>query len=336
MKRALIIFLMCCAPIFTFASSIFYDSFEYANNDLTVPTGWTCDDQSWLCGHFDKDHNRTAHSGEWYAFTNANDSWMFVPVYMSTQLKYRLSCWAISDGSYNLEFWAGTEASSGSMSQLLVSTMISSGVYENVSAYIEEIASEHQYIGIHTIAAEGAYHLTIDDINVDMVNKYEFVADPSESYTTLYPGERTVYSFNVINIGYEPINVILFPSQEYFTDILFTIDGSVGTTFHLEPNESQKVVTEATLRPTVVPGTECFLDILLDLDCSCATAMTTLWVTVMDPDGIDEQAIEQGAQQVEIFDLTGKKVDPAHLKAGIYIERILSEKGISTRKIVKK
>ena len=336
MKKTLIILLMCFAPVLTFASSILYDSFEYANHDLTVPVGWTCDDQSWLCGHFDKDHNRTAHSGEWYAFTNASDSWMFIPVYMSTQLKYRLSCWAISDGSYNLEFWAGTEASPDSMSQLLINTMISSGVYENVSAYIEEIASEYQYIGIHAIAAEGAYHLTIDDINVDLVNKYEFITDPSITYTSLYPGEQVSFRFNVTNLGYEPIDVIFFPSYELFTDIHLTLEGNTCTTFHLEPDETKLVTTEATLRPTAVPGTECFLDILLDLDCSCATAMATLWVTVINPDDIEEQAFEQGAQQVEVFDLTGKKVDPAHLKAGIYIERTLSEKGVSTRKIVKK
>lgn len=336
MKKTLIVLLMCFAPVFTFASSVFYDSFEYANHDLTVPMGWTCEDQSWLCGYMDKDHNRTAHSGNWYAFTNADDAWMFMPMWMSSQLKYRFSSWVISDGSYELEFWAGNEDNVGHMSQHLFTVTVSGGQYEYFSEYIETITTDFQYFGIHAIAAEGAYHLTIDDVNVDMVNKYEFITTPSTAYTSLYPGEQVTFRFDVTNLGYEPIDVIFFPSHEYFTDIHFTVEGNLCTTFHLEPNETKQVITEATLLSSVIPGTTCFLDILLDLDCSCATAMTTLWVTVMDPDGISEQEEANSVQQVELYDLTGKKVDPAHLKAGIYLERTTSGKGITTRKIVKK
>ena len=336
MKKILLAFFAILITTFATASSIFYDSFEYANHDMTIPTGWTCNDQSWLCGHLDKDHNRTAHSGEWYAFTNADESWMFMPMWMSSQLKYRFSSWVISDGTYELEFWAGTEDNVEHMSQHLFTITVSGGQYEYFSEYIETITADFEYFGIHAMASEGAYHLTIDEINVDMVNKYEFITDPTSAYASLYPGERVSFRFNVTNLGYEPIDVIFFPSHEYFTDIQFTVEGNLCTTFHLEPNETKTVTTDATLLPTVAPGTTCFLDILLDLDCSCATAMTTLWVTVMNTDGLDEHGNGDNVQQVEVFDLTGKKVDPSHLKSGVYIERTISEKGITTRKIVKK
>ena len=336
MRKILFILLYSLAPAFSFASSIFWESFEYANNDMTAPIGWTCEDDSWLCGHLDKDHNRTAHSGDWYAFTNADDSWMFMPLWISSQLKYRFSSWVISDGTYELEFWAGTEDNVEHMSQHLFTVTVSGGQYVSFSEYIETINEDFQYFAVHAIASEGAFYLTLDDLNVDMVNKYEFIATPATAEASLYPGEQICFRFDVHNLGYEPIDVIFFPSYEYFTDIHFTVEGTQCTTFHLEPDQTKQVITEATLLPTVLPGTRCFLDILMDLDCSCATAMTTLWVTVMDPDGIDEQAIEQGAQQVEIFDITGKKVDPAHLKAGIYLERTVSEKGVTTRKIVKR
>ena len=336
MKKAILILLACLAPVITFASSVFWESFEYANHDLSVPVGWSCDDESWLCGHFDKDHNRTAHSGDWYAFTNANDSWMFMNFGMSDQLKYRFSSWVISDGTYELEFWAGSEDNAEHMDQLLFSVTVSEGHYEKVSAYIETITANYTFFGIHAIAGEGAYHLTIDDVNVDMVNKYEFIATPSEIETSLYPGEEITFRFDVTDLGYEPIDVIFFPSQGYFTNVRFTVEGTQCTTFHLEPNETKQVITEATLIPTAIPGTRCFLDVFMDLDCSCATAMATLWVNVMDPDGIDEYENETDKEQVELFDLSGKKVNPAHLKAGIYLERTTSEKGVMTRKIVKK
>lgn len=335
MKRLLLILLVCLAPAFAFASSIFYESFEYANHDMTSPIGWTCDDDSWLCGHFDKDHNRTAHSGDWYAFTNANDAWMFMPLWISSQLKYRFSSWVISDGTYELEFWAGTADDVEHMSQHLFTVTVSGGQYASFSEYIETITADFEYFGIHAVAAEGAYYLTIDEVNVDMVNKYEFIATPATAETSLYPGEEVAFRFDVHNLGYEPIDVIFFPSNEYFTDIHFTVEGTQCTTFHLEPDETKQVITEATLLPTVVPGTRCFLDVLMDLDCSCATAMATLWVNVLDPDGIEEQEGFDDIQQVEIYDLTGKKVDAAHLKPGIYLEKTVSTKGISTRKFVK-
>lgn len=335
MKKSLFILLICLAPAFVFASSIFYDGFEYANQDMTVPVGWSCDDQSWLCGYLDKDHNRSPHSGNWYAFTNAEESWMFMPTYFNSQLKYRFSCWAASDGTYELEFWFGNEDNASQMTQLLFTTTVSGGQYENISAYIETVSADYQYFGIHAIASEGAYHLTIDDINVDMVNKYEFITSPNSASTSLYPGEQTSFRFYVQNLGYEPIDVIFSPSQEYFTDIHFTVEGNLCTRFHLEPDETKLVTTEATLRPTVEPGTQCFLDIMLVLDCNCATSMTTLWVTVLNTDGITELENEGEVQQVEWFDLTGKKVDSQHLTPGIYIERSISSKGVTSRKVLK-
>lgn len=333
MKKIPLLLLLFLLPVFTFASSIFWDSFEYANHDMTSPIGWTCEDQSWLCGYLDKDHNRVPHSGDWYAFTNANDSWMFMPLYISSQLKYRFSGWVISDGTYELEFWAGTEDNASHMEQLLFTVTVSGGQYEKASAYIETIAADYAHLGIHAVAAEGAHHLTIDDINVDMVAKYEFSATPSTAYMSLSPGGQAVFRFDVHNLGYEPIDVIFSPSHEYFNDIHFTVEGAQCTTFHLEPDETKQVLTEATLLSTVPVGSTCWLDIMLVLDCNCATSMTTLWVTVVDSDGVAEQDETNGVRQVELFDLTGKKVDASRLKPGIYIERTVSSEGVSSRKV---
>ncbi|MBO6025967.1 MAG: T9SS type A sorting domain-containing protein [Bacteroidales bacterium] len=336
MKKILFTLLVCLMASYSFADSIFMDGFEFSNHDGESPCGWVCDDQSWLCGYLEKDHNRKPHSDNWYAYTDAQESWMFMPIYMNTQLKYRFSCWVISDGAYELEFWAGNEADPAQMSQLLLSASVNSGTYEKVSEYIQQIADNFQYFGIKAVASEGAYRLTIDDINVDMVEKYSFTATPTESHTTLYPGEQAVHKFKIQNTGYEPIDVLLIPIHEFFPEVLFFVDDTQCTTWHIEPDEIVSVTTQATLSPDVLPGTTCWLDIMLELDCSCASAMTTLWVDVMNPQSIAEFEQETDVQQTEVYDLTGKRVDPANLKAGIYIERTITAQGVTTRKFVKR
>ena len=322
MRKTILTLLLCLAVASAYADRIFYDGFEFANHDMTIPIGWNCDDDSWLCGYLDKDHNRTAHTGDWYAFTNADDSWMFMETYFSPDLRYRINYWAISDGNYQVEFWAGNGAAPDQMSQLLFTSNVGSGTYEEFADYIEAITGNYTHFGIHAIASSGAYHLTIDDVNIDMVAKYEFAATPASADTVLYPNTQATYHFNVQNLGYEPIDVIMNPSYEYFTDIHFTVEGSVCTTFHLEPQQIKQVTATATLLPSIQPGALCWLDINMVLACDCATAMTTLWVTVLDPTGIEELEYEDSQRPVEIYDLTGRKVDPARLKPGvIYIDR---------------
>ena len=119
MKKSLLTLLLCLSVSFAFADSILFEGFEYANQDMTSPIGWNCDDNSWLCGYLDKDHNRAPHSGNWYAFTDADDSWMFMELFFSYQLKYRFNFWAISDGEYDVEVWTGSGPSPEQMTQLL-------------------------------------------------------------------------------------------------------------------------------------------------------------------------------------------------------------------------
>ena len=363
MKQLTLTFLALLLALNSFADNIFMESFEYANHDNEPPIGWICEDQSWLCGYQDKDHNRSPHTGNWYAYTDAEESWMFMPLFFSSELKYRYSFWTVSDGTYEVEFWLGNEANTAQMEQQLFSTTVSQGEYDKVSVYIESIAANYQYFGIHAIAHEGAYHLTIDDVYVDMVGKYDFSATPSNADTVLYPNSQAIHHFDVQNLGYEPIDVILSPSHEYFTDIHFYVDGSQCTVFHLEPDETKAVTAEATLIPAMQVGATCWLDIMLVLDCNCATSMTTLWVTVIEPAGIAEHKDSfslfpnpatdnilinrSGLQQVYITDVTGKRVvnrstdqdelllDVSQLKSGIYFVTTISAKGSETQKIVK-
>lgn len=335
MKRLFFVLIAILCSSVAMADSILFESFEYANHDGEPPVGWTCNDNSWVCGYLEKDHNRIAHHGNWYAYTNADESWMFMEFYMNPELKYRFSYWAISDGEYDVEVWAGSAPDVDNMTTMLYTAHVNSGTYEKISEYIDSISDEYQYFGIHAIASSGAYYLTIDEFNVDLVSKYSFVATPTNAYTTMSPGTSTEYTFKVQNTGYESIIVLIFPSSEHFSDFRFFVNGEQCTDFPLEPDEIQHVTAVATLSPSVAIGATCWFDLHLELDCSCASSMTTLWATVVDPTELVEQEIEENVLKVETFDLTGKKVDPANLKAGIYIERTFSDKGVSTKKILK-
>ena len=326
-----------------FAESIFYDSFEFANHDGEIPIGWTCDDDSWLCGYLEKDHNRKPQSGNWYAYTNADESWMFMELYMSTQLKYRFKTWAISDGKYDFEIWAGNSASSEGMSQLMLSATINSGNYFQYTNYVEDILANYQFFGIHAVAHEGAYYLSIDDIEIDMVEKYALQVSPDNIATNLMPGAQAEFHFDFINVGYEPLTVYITPISEYFTDIHLFANGVEGPTFPADPDEIVEISGVATLPADIAEGTLTWIDIMFTLDCGCATAMFTLWATA-GTDSADEfmtyigiypnpsngNITIEGSGTLKITDFTGQAIlikeivekEVVTLKKGLYFVSI--------------
>lgn len=287
MKKFYITLIILLAAHVVRAESIFNESFEYANHDGEIPAGWACDDSSWLCGFQEKDHNRKPHSGSWYAYTNAEEAWMFMPIYFSNLVQYRCSYWAISDGSYDVELWAGTQASEGDMVQLLYTATINSGVYEKFAEYISDINGSYDYLGIRAVAHDGAYHLTIDDINVDMIVQYSFHASPAQFDTILQPGANVNFNCKVTNTGFESLTIYITPHSEYFTDIHFYVNDEMTNQFPIVQDETVPIRGTATLKPDVVPGNSCWFDVMFEIDCGCATAMFTYWATVVS-DGINE------------------------------------------------
>ena len=342
MKKIFFTLIILVTAMVSNASGILTESFEYANHDGEIPLGWTCDDASWLCGYLEKDHNRMAHTGNWYAYTNANDSWMFMPLYHSNQLKYRYSFWGISDGSYEVEIWVGNDSHPESMVQQLFTVTVNTDVYDQFSAYIETLTGNYDYFGIHAVAATGAYHLSIDDIYIEMVEKYAFHAIPSENDTVMHAGAQATFNCKIKNDGYEPLNVIMNPYTEYFTDIHFYIDGQQTNTFSIVQDEVVVINGVATLRPDLTPGTRCWFDIIFTLDCDCATAMFTYWATVV-ADGVEENYATmkiypnpskgnitiEGQGTINIYNILGQEVlkkdvvdkEIVTLKPGIYFVR---------------
>lgn len=361
MKKLFLTFALCLAAIFAFAGSILNEGFEYANHDLEKPIGWTCDDNSWLCGYLDKDHNRIPHSGNWYAFSNAEDAWMFMPLYLLESMRYRFTLWAISDGSFQFEIWAGPSPNPEAMHTQFYSTPFESNQYEKLSAYVETIPAGSVYIGLRAVAGNGASYFTIDDIEVDMVEQYNFTSEPITGDTAMYPGTQGAFHFLVHNTGYDPVDVTTQPSNEFFTNFTCIADGEVGMTFHTEPDETVKVTMLATLRPEIEPGTVSWLDIPMVIPCNCNTSMVTFWVTPLDITQTEENSIvnisvfpnpatdyvtieAEELLQVTLMDLAGKTLssqategrsvhlDISNLKAGVYF---ISAKTRSTSSFLK-
>ena len=361
MKKLSLTLLACLMVTISFAGNLLNEGFEYANHDLEKPVGWVCEDNSWLCGYLEKDHSRIPHTGNWYAFSNAEDSWMYMPMYLLESMRYRFTLWAITDGSFQFEIWAGSAPDPDDMHTQFLSTTIAGGAYEKVSVYVETIPPDCQYFGIRAIAINRDAYLTIDDIEVDMVEQYSFEAEPITGDTAMYPGSQGCFHFLVHNVGYDALDITMHPSNEYFSDFSCYVNGISGMTFPAEPDEIIKVTTYGTLRPEIEPGTVAWLDIQMTIPCNCNTAMVTFWVTPLDPAGISEDnapninvfpnpttdfvTVEaEGLLLVNVIDETGKTIksvpasgnalqlDLTSLKIGTYF---ISAKTRSTSSFVK-
>ena len=352
--------LLCLTIGSASAGNLLNESFEYANHDLESPVGWNCNDNSWLCGYLEKDHNRIPHTGNWYVFNDTEDAWMYMPMYLIPTMRYRFSCWAISDGAYQLEFWAGTSPNPDDMHTQLLSATVASGEYERFTNYVETIPNNCEYIAVHAVGLRGSY-LTIDDIEIDMVEQYQFEAMEISGDTAMYPRTPAVFRFLIHNTGYDPVDVTVHPSEEFFTDFSFYSNGINTTTFPTQPDEFVEVTCHTTLRPEVEPGTVAWLDIHMTIPCNCNTAMVTFWVTPLDITQTEENnalsisiypnpttdfvTIEaEDLQSVMLTDINGKtlssmaakgnsvRLDLSGLKAGVYI---ISAKTRSTSSFVK-
>lgn len=340
------------AATVSYADSVLIEGFEYGNHDGETPVGWEGSNGTWLSGYLEQDHNRTPHTGNWYAYTNGAESWMFMPLFMNSELKYRFSLWAISDGGYQLEIWAGNAANSGAMTQLLLDDIVSSGSYEKFSVYVEHLSSNYQYFGIHAVQSYCSdCILTIDDINIEMVDMYSMDVTPASIETNMAPGTEAMFKFRFINTGYESLTVYITPITEYFTDIHISANGVECTSFPAEPNEIVEISCVATMKPEITTGSLTWIDIRFWLDCGCATTMFTFWATAeMDaveehfsetnvyPNPSDSNVTIEGNGIVTITNILGQVVlqkeildkEIVTLESGVYFIKINN----TTRKVV--
>jgi len=362
MKKTLLTLLVCLMATSAFAGNILVEGFEYGNHDLETPIGWTSDDNAWTCGYLEKDGNRLPHSGNWYAFSNGDDAWMYMPMYMLHEAQYRFTLWAISDGDFQLEIWAGPEARPDAMT-LLSTAAITGDEYQKVSAYVTSIPANCQYFAFRAVRGDRGSYLTVDDVELDMVEQYTFEAEAITGDTTMVPGTQGTFRFRVENTGYDALDVTAHPSNEFFTNISCHCNGTSGLTFHVEPTEVVEVTITATLRPEIAPGTVSWLDVQMTIPCNCNTAMVTFWVTPVDIAAVAENDVNvkvypnpatdfvtieaEGLLNVEIIDLNGRmilrtptnsdffKLDLSPLRSGFYVLQAQTKFGTTSKTLTK-
>ncbi len=291
MKKPVLILVLLVMVATASAETIFYDGFEYGNQDMQVPVGWKSPDSSFVCGHLDKDHNRVPHQGEWYAFANADESWMYIQTDLIEGIHYDFSFWAISDGSFDLEMRYGY-VPQGSLPTpdmmtevLLPSAEINLPDYQKFSVAIESETTFAPYIGIHCTRKEGAWYLSIDDFRIEMMQQYSFMATPITNDTmSVYVGDEAHFRFVVDNMGYDTATLTLSANDQFFTNARFYLNGQQTTRFSIAPGERLRFDAFATMLPELNAHEISWIDIVVHSTHNCQTSMVTFWCYSLVPE----------------------------------------------------
>lgn len=360
MKKLLFILLICFTVCYAYSESIFQDGFEYANTEGEVPVGWTSPENGWICGKFEQDHNCKPHSGNWYIYSQDEESWLFLRADALFGLHYNLSFWAISEGAFQMEICYGNNPNPESMSGWIAEPFeISNDNYQQFCTEYELYENYDLYIGFHAISLGGTA-LCIDDVNIDQMHQYDFVVKSITTDTIdLAYGESANFKFSVFNTGYDQETLVLSSSSEMFCGTQYFINGEAVNRFDIEPNETIVVDVISTLIDQEIPYSYAWLDVIVGSTHNCNTGMASFFVWPIPATNIVEsQSVVKiypnpatetllidvnGFQKAVIFDANGRQIlttkqnqiDIQGLKSGIYHIAIKTEKQTLRQNFVK-
>lgn len=360
MKKALITLLFCLLAKYGFSDVIFQDSFEYGNTVGATPVGWVCNDQGWVSGHMEQGPSCKPRTGDWYAHTQAPDTWIFTSVTFITFIHYQLSLWTISDGAFQMEILFGDAPSPESMDlEIMPLCDINYSAYQEVMAETEVPATRAGYIGIHVVSC-GGETLCIDDILLEQTFQYSFEVKPITTDTlTLDFGETAQFQFTVINTGYDTETLTLRGAQDMFTDTHFFIDEEEVSRFDILPREKKLVEMTTTFIDQELPYPIAWIDVIVASTHNCNTGMVTFYVYPKDPNQIGEHVAAfaiypnptsdfvnidlAGAQSITLLDQNGQivmeseesPIDLRQFPSGIYFMALRAGGQVIVHRIVK-
>jgi hypothetical protein len=279
MKKFLLLISFCFFAVSVFADTIFNDGFEFGNTENLPPVGWISDDGRWTCGHFENDHNRIPHQGDWYIFTDAEDCWLFLSMDLIQSLQYNFSFWVVTDGSFNVEILCGNQALPASMTDTIRSlTTVESGAYEQLSSFFVANSNGPSYIGIHSYGNAGSTYMSIDDVAVDILLEYDFVVEAITGDTSLYLGEEGAFRFSIRNTGFLSERVVISGSNEFLSNPTFFVEGEQVSSLDIEPATTVIVDVTAHLPESTIPNSVIWLDVMVSSTHNCHTGLATFWV----------------------------------------------------------
>lgn len=204
-KTTIILFVIVFYVNTLFAQTIFEETFETGNTNLTAPTGWICDANGWVAGYGVQSHDQYPHSGDWYAsFKYNSNKWMYKQVTLTANETYEFSMWYKTDGrtGFSYEVLWGTTATTDSMKYTIQSlNAVSNSTYQQLIKTFTPAVSGTFYIGIHGISDNNPWYLVVDDIKLRKVNNYNFEINKLSNDAIIFAGSSHDYKVKIKNIG---------------------------------------------------------------------------------------------------------------------------------------
>ena len=235
-----------------FAQVLVDETFENGNTVGQTPVGWI-GDGGWKAGITIPDDNeargRKPHTGDWYMYATYNtDVWIYKEIDVTAGSYYRVSFWYATwhVDHFNLEVKAGANANASAMTVTAVPMMIvDNEEYEQTSGVFQATSSGSFFVGFHSVADNGPWYLSIDDIIIEQTAQYNFAIEQLTADTAVYFGEPAYLRFRLSNTG-EQSDTYQFNSTGNLP-IEFYQNGTQVTQVNLPYNSSVELVAKTTL-----------------------------------------------------------------------------------------
>ena len=252
MKRLFTLMILLLLVGSGFAQVLVNETFENGNTVGQTPVGWI-GDGGWKAGITIPDDNeargRKPHTGDWYMYATYNtDVWIYKEINVTAGNYYRVSFWYATwhVDHFNLEVKAGASANPSAMTVTAVPMMVvDNEEFEQTSGVFQATSSGAFYVGFHSVADNGPWYLSIDDIIIEQTAQYNFNVEQLTADTSVYFGEPAYLRFRLVNSGleadtYQFTNTCNLPIEFYQ-------NGTQVSQVSLSYNGSVELVAKATL-----------------------------------------------------------------------------------------
>ncbi len=235
-----------------FAQVLVNETFENGNTVDQTPVGWI-GDGGWKAGITIPDDNvargRKPHTGDWYMYATYNtDVWIYKEINVTAGNYYRVSFWYATwhVDHFNLEVKAGASANPSAMTVSAVPMMIVDNEdFEQTSGVFQAPSSGTFYVGFHSVADNGPWYLSIDDIIIEQTTQYNFNVEQLTADTSVYFGEQANLRFRLNNTGLEADTYHFTSTGDLATEIYQ--NGTQVSQVNVPYNGSVELVAKATL-----------------------------------------------------------------------------------------
>ena len=210
MKRLFTLMLTLLLVGSGFAQVLVNETFENGNTVDQTPVGWI-GDGGWKAGITIPDDNtargRKPHTGDWYMYATYNtDVWIYKEINVTAGSYYRVSFWYATwhVDHFNLEVKAGASANASAMTVNVVPQMVVANEdFEQAFGVFQATSSGSFYVGFHSVADNGPWYLSVDDVIIEQTAQYNFNVEQLTADTTVYFGEQANLRFRLDNTGLE-------------------------------------------------------------------------------------------------------------------------------------